>query len=176
MATRSEKAELVQTLARYLSESQLGIVTGFSGLGVGDVQALRRRLREVGAVIRVVKLTMARRAATEAGLAELAPYLEGQTALTLSGDDFVGAARVLRGFAREFPSVEIRGGVLHAEVVSAAQIERIALLPGLDELRGILVWSLEAPISGLVNTLDGLVPGLVFALQGRVEQLQQAEA
>ena len=176
MGTRSQKAELIETVAQRLRDAPLGIVTGFTGLSVRDMQVLRLRLREVGAVIRVVKITLARRAVSDAGFDALMPYLDGQTALTLSGDDLAGAARVLRGFAREFPSVEIRGGVLHGEKIEPAHIERMADLPGLDELRGILVWSLESPITGFVNTLDGLVPGLIFALQGRVQQLQNAEA
>ena len=172
MATRAAKAQIVSDLATRLKEAPLSIVAGFTGLGVGQMQDLRRRMRDAGATFRVVKITLARLAAHDAGLDDLHPHLQGQSSLTFSGEDVAAAARALRGFAVESSGVEVRAGVLEGEIIAADRVDRIAALTGMDQLYAELVWSIESPISGLVHTLDGLVPSLVYALQGRLEQLE----
>lgn len=175
MATRAQKAALVDALTDQLTSTPLSIVSGFSDLSVADQQTLRSQIRESGATLRVVKNTLAALAAERAGIQGLDALLNGQSAFTFSGEDIPGAARVLRDFSRQHPSVEIRGGTLNGEVLDGERVLRLASIPGREQLNAEVVWAIGAPISNLVHTLDGLISGLVYALQERVDQLQAAE-
>ncbi len=175
MATRAEKAVVVDALTDQLASAQLSIVSSFTNLSVTDQQVLRGQIRESGATLRVVKNTLAALAADRAGIQGLDALLNGQLALTFSGEDVPAAARVLRDFSRQHPTIEVRGGALNGEVLDGERVLRLASIPGREQLNAEVVWAIGAPISNLVHTLDGLISGLVFALQERVDQLQAAE-
>ncbi len=172
MATKAEKVELVDALSSALADAPLSIVAGYSELKVTDMQELRRQMRETGAKFRVVKNSLAILAARQSNAEHLEPFFHGQTAFAFSGEDVIGAARALRGFAVANPKMEIRGGVAGGQALDAERIGRLASLFGVEQLQSELVWSIESPISGLVHTLAGTIHGLVYALQERVEQLQ----
>ena len=174
MATRTEKAALVDQLTEQLKAAPISIVSGFKDLSVADQQVLRSRIREVNANFRVVKNSLAARAAADAGMAELGSLLAGQSAFTFSGDDVPAAARVLHEFSREYPALDIRGAMLDGVILESDGVIKLASIPGRDQLNAELVWVLASPISGFVHVLDGLIGGLVYALQGRVDQLQAA--
>lgn len=175
MATRAQKAVVVDALTDQLASAPLSIVSGFTDLSVAEQQALRAQTREAGATLRVIKNTLAALAADKAGIQGLDALLNGQSAFTFSGEDVPAAARVLRDFSQQHPTVEIRGGALNGEVLDGAQVLRLASIPGREQLNAEVVWAMGAPISNLVYTLDGLISGLVYALQERVDQLQAAE-
>ena len=175
MATRAQKAALVDALSDQLAAAPLSIVSGFANLSVADQQALRSQIREQGATLRVIKNSLAALAADQAGIQGLDALLAGQSAFTFSGEDVTAAARVLRDFSQQHPTVEIRGGALNGEVLDGDRVLRLAAIPGREQLNAEVVWAIGAPISNLVHTLDGLISGLVFALQERVDQLQAAE-
>ncbi len=172
MATKAEKAAKVEELTAAINEAPLSIVAGYTGLKVSDMQALRRQMREAGATFRVVKNSLAILAARAGNAGGLEPHFHGQAALTFSGEDIVAAARALRNFSAGYPSMEIRAGVAAGDVVDGDRVIRIAMLPGIDQLRAEFVWSIESPISGLVHTLEGVIQGLVYALQGCLDQMQ----
>ena len=112
MATRTEKAALVDELAEQLKAAPICIVSGFKDVSVADQQVLRSRMRDVNAKLRVVKNSLASRAATDAGMAELGSLLTGQSAFTFGSDDVPAAARVLHEFSSEHPTIDIRGAML----------------------------------------------------------------
>lgn len=175
VATRAEKAALVDALVDQLASAPLSIVSGFTDLSVTDQQALRTQIRETGSTLRVVKNSLAALAADRAEIRGLDALLNGQSAFTFSGEDVPAAARALRDFSLRHPTVEIRGGALNGEVLDGERVLRLASIPGREQLNAEVVWAIGAPISNLVHTLDGLIAGLVYALQERVDQLQAAE-
>ena len=175
MATRAQKAALVDALADQLSATPLSIVSGFTNLSVADQQSLRAQMRESGATVRVVKNSLAALAAERVGIQGLDTLFNGQSAFTFSGEDVAAAARVLRDFAQQHPTIDIRGGSLNGQVLDGDRVLRLASIPGREQLNAEVVWAMGAPISNLVHTLDGLISGLVYALQERVDQLQAAE-
>lgn len=174
MATRAEKAAVVDALTDQLAAAPLSIVSGFRNLSVADQQALRAQIRASGATIRVVKNSLAALAADKAGIRGMDELFSGQSAFTFSGEDVPAAARVLRDFSQQHPTVEIRGGALNGEVLDGDRVLRLASIPGREQLNAEVVWAMGAPIANLVHTLDGLISGLVYALQERVDQLQAA--
>lgn len=176
MATRTEKAALVEELAEQLKAAPICIVSGFKDVSVADQQVLRSRMRDVNAKLRVVKNSLASRAAADAGMAELGSLLAGQSAFTFGSDDVPAAARVLHEFSGEHPTIDIRGAMLDGALLESGGVIKLASIPGRDQLNAELVWALDSPISGFVHVLDGLIGGLVYALQGRVDQMQAADS
>jgi large subunit ribosomal protein L10 len=176
VATKSEKATLVDELSVLMKNASINIVSGYKDLSVADQQELRARIRETGATFRVVKNSLAIRAAANADMESLGPMLAGQSAFTFGSDDVPSAARALRDFSEGHPSLDIRGAMFEGQLLDSASVLKIAAIPGRDQLNAELVWSLDSPISGFVHVLDGLINGFVYALQGRVDQLGATEA
>jgi large subunit ribosomal protein L10 len=176
VATKSEKAALVDEISVLMKNASISIVSGYKDLSVADQQELRDRIRETGAIFRVVKNSLAMRAAGDAEMDGLGPMLVGQSAFTFGSEDVPSAARALRDFAVDHPSLDIRGAMFEGQVLDAMSVLRLASILGRDQLNAELVWTLDSPISGFVHVLDGLINGLVYALQGRVDQLGATEA
>lgn len=176
MATRAAKRETILELTAKLQAAPLSVVAGFTGLRVKDMETLRKAFLPSGSSVRVVKNTLVRRAAGEAGVEGFAALLAQQTLLAFSGGDPAATAKTLRGFSQRVTGLTIRGAVFEGRIIDARQVTRLATLPSRDQLRAELVWALNAPITGLVYTLDGILSSLVYALQGRLDQLTAAAA
>ncbi len=176
MPTRAQKAAVVEELTAQLQSAPISIVSGYRDLSVTEQQELRARIRGAGATFRVVKNSLAVRAASQVGAPGLGEFLNGQSALTFGGEDVPAAARALRDFAAAHPSVDIRGGVLDGELLNADRVLKLAAIMGREQLNAELVWAINAPIAGIVHALDSLISGLVYALQGRLDQLHEAGA
>ena len=171
VATKSEKAALVDEIAVLMKSASISIVSGYKDLSVADQQELSSRVRETGATFRVVKNSLAVRAAGDAEMDGLGQMLAGQSAFTFGSEDVPAAARALRDFSDDHPSLDIRGAMFEGQVLDSTSVLKLASIPGRDQLNAELVWTLDSPISGFVHVLDGLINGLVYALQGRVDQL-----
>jgi len=169
---RHEKEAVIDEVTESLRGSDTMFVSDYRGLTVAQLSELRAKLRESGARFRVVKNTLAGIAAERAGRTELAPLLSGPTAVTFCGDDPVAAAKVLAEFAKAHPQLELRGGLLEASLVDAEGVKTLASLPPRDTLIAQVVGTMAAPMSGLVTVLQGMVSGLVRAL----DQVAQKKA
>ncbi len=166
------KRENVADLADRIKRSTIAIATDFSGLSVNQVTELRRRLREAGVEYRVVKNRLAARAATEAGVEGFRELLEGVTGIVFGYGEPEAAAKAVDQYVRQTRSpLRIRNGIIAGEVLSAAQINAIAVLPSKQELFARLLAQLNAPAAGLVRVLNGPIRGLAIVLQRHAEQL-----
>lgn len=165
MSRRQEKQEQVNDLAGRFDRAVTAIFTDYRGLGVAEITELRRRLGRVGVEYRVVKNTLTRRAAREAGLVEIEPLLEGPTAIAFGYDDPVVPAQVLSGFARDHKELEFKGGLVEGRLLDRAQVQALADLPPLGELRAMLVRTLAAPIVSLAVVLNAPLQGLARGLE-----------
>lgn len=135
---RPEKVAVVADVSGRLQESTAAVLTEYRGLSVDELAQLRRQLREENAEYRVVKNTMTRRAAADAGLPIPDEMLTGPTALTLCAGDPIAAAKVLKRFADTHPSLVIKGGVMDGELLDAEQTRGLADLASREELLGKL--------------------------------------
>ena len=138
-----------------------------------EATELRSRLRNVDASLTVVKNTLAKRAAAEAGVEGLDVLLEGPTAIAFCRGDPVGPAKVMQGFIREKKKPVIRGGNLQRPVLRPPRW-RLATLPSREELIAKLVGGIAAPLYGLANVLTGPIRGLVVTLDQIREQKAKA--
>lgn len=142
---RSQKEELVSQVREMLSSAQSVVVTRQTGLTVSEVSDLRRKMREAGSELKVVKNTLARVAVKGTDVEGLAVYFEGPVALALSYESPVSAAKVVSQYARSNKKLEIVGGYLDGVVLDRQAVDALAKLPSLDELRARLVAVISTP-------------------------------
>lgn len=167
---RKDKEALVEEVAGLLADAEVMYVSDYRGLTVAQISELRGALRPSGARLRVLKNTLTRRAAAQAGREELLELLNGPTAVTFCGDDPVAPAKALIEFARKNDALEVRGGVLQGKPIDGADIKSLATLPPRDVLIGQVVGTMVAPISGFVTVLNATIGGLVRSLQQIADQ------
>jgi large subunit ribosomal protein L10 len=152
----SEKQQYVAALAERLKNSAAGVVVDYKGITVADDTALRKSLREAGVQYEVVKNTMLKLAAKEAGLEGLNSVLEGTTALATSAEDPIAAAKVLGEFAEKNKNFTIKAGFMDGEVIDAAKVTAVGKLPSKEQLVGQLLSVLVAPIRGMAVALNAI--------------------
>lgn len=172
----AEKTATVDRLARKMAQAEAIFLADFHGIDVASVTRLRRSLRGAGIEYEVVKNRLAKRAATDAGIEGLEPYLEGPTAMAFAQDDPVAPAKILQEFIDGGGSLTIKTGLVDGQVLTAEAVAQLARLPSREELIGQVVGSVQAPLYGLSAVLNGLLRGLVAALSAIADQRTEAEA
>jgi len=163
-AAREEKQKQVAELAEKLERAQAVILVDFRGLTVLQSSELRNRLRPHGVEFKVVKNTMARRAAQQVGLEGVDQVFEGPTAMAFAYHDPVAPARELTRFNRETGMPQIKGGILGGRFVDVDEVNRLATMPSRDELIGKVVGGFAAPLYGLAAVTSGLLRNLVYVV------------
>ena len=125
----------------------------YNGLTVKDAEALRRAVREAGAIMKVYKNTLMKRALADLDLASMDEILEGPSAFVFTTGDPVAAAKAVKDFAKGNPAVALKGGVMDGAFQDAAAAEAIAALPSKDQLLGQIACSLTGVASQLAIAL-----------------------
>lgn len=161
---RPEKVAKIAELKELLASSKCTVLVDFCGLTVAQDTELRRKMREAGVHYNVVKNTLLRIAAQEAGIEGLEPVLEHNTAIAVSPEDPVAVAKVVCDFAKANDKLKIKVGILDGKVISAEEVKAVAALPPKEVLIAKVLGSMQAPISGFVNVLQGTIRNVVYAL------------
>ena len=169
---KEKKQEAIDELEQSLTSATSMIVADYRGLGVSQLAALRRELREADASLIVAKNTLARIAAERAGVEGLLEFLSGPTAIAFCRADAAPVAKALAKAAKETDVLQIKGGVVDGAVLDASGIRTLATLPSRDQLHAQLVVALNGPIQGLASTLAAIPRGLVVAL----DQIEKQKA
>jgi large subunit ribosomal protein L10 len=172
---KADKERIVAELARELGEADALIVADYRGLTNKQLESLRDDLLEHGARFRIVKNTLTRLAAAQAGAESLLLMLEGPTAIAFieSGGDPAAVAKALAAKAKETNVLVLRGGVLEGKTLSGAEVDQLATLPPMDVLRGQLVGVVVAPLTQLVALVSAPVRDLVGLIDARIKQLEE---
>ena len=144
---RPDKVAVVDEVSQRLTDATATVLTEYRGLSVDDLAELRAKLRESDASYRVVKNTLTRLAARDAGFDIPDDLLVGPTAITFCAGDPVAAAKVLRAFSRQHPELVIKGGVLDGRLLDAAETTRLADLESREELLARLAGLMQAIIA-----------------------------
>jgi large subunit ribosomal protein L10 len=171
---KPEKVQAVAEIRTDLESTDAFILVDPRGLTVSEVSELRNRLREAGATLKVVKNTLAKIAASEAGVEGMADLLEGPTAITICRDDPINPAKVIQGFIREKKKLTVKGGYLQHKVLVAAEVDSLASMPSREELIAKVVGGIAGPLYGLANVLNGPLRGFAVALDQIRQQKEQA--
>lgn len=173
---RPEKAGKVAELKDLLSSSKGAVLVDYCGLTVAEDTELRSKMREAGVKYMVAKNTFIRIAAKEAGIEGLDAYLEHNTAVAFSPEDPVAPAKILNDFSKDHKALEIKAGILDGKVIALDEVKALAELPSREELLAKLVGSMQAPISGLVNVLQGTIRNFVYTLEAVRQKKEQESA
>jgi large subunit ribosomal protein L10 len=143
---RADKATAVADLTEHFRTSGATMLTEYRGLTVAQLTELRRSLGKT-ATYEVAKNTLAKRAATDAGIDGLDELFTGPTALTFVTGDVVEAAKGLRDFAKTHPRLVIKGGVFEGKAITAAEVTRLADLESREVLLAKLAGAMKANLS-----------------------------
>ena len=164
------KQEQVEALSAKLNKAVAGVVVDYRGITVADDTKLRKSLREAGDEYKVVKNTLLGRALKEAGIDGLDSVLEGTTAIALSSEDYVGAAKILCEYADKSKTFEVKAGFVDGKMIDAEGVKNLAKLPSKEVLLAQVLGGLNAPITGFATVLNGTMKGLVVALNAIAEK------
>lgn len=159
---RSEKEDLVKELNEKFSRVRTAIAVEFGKLNVSTVTNLRKKLRAGGVEYKVLKNTLAKRAAKGTPVEVIADQFEGQLALCLGYDDVVAPAKILTDFIKDLETIKVKTAVVEGKSVDAKGVAALAKMPGLPELRATLLGMINQPASKLVRTLAA--PGQQLAM------------
>jgi large subunit ribosomal protein L10 len=173
MPVRQKKVRQVDLLTDKLSKAKVAVLTDYRGLTVAQMEDLRSRLRTADVEFRVVKNTMARRAAAESGNEALESELKGPIAIAFGYDDLGTPAKLLADFVRTTRlKLDIVGGLVEGRVFGPEQIRQLADLPPREALLAQLLGTLQSPIAQLVGAVQAPVQELVGLLEARKNQLE----
>ena len=151
---RTEKQELIAELHQEFAASPHAVLVDFTGLDVPAVTEFRRKVKAAGSRYRVVKNSLALRAAKGTPLERLGDKLTGTTGIAYTQQDPVALAKVLVDFAKDHPALALKVGVVSgSQLLDAAGVKNLSTMPGLRELRGRLLGLLQTPASQLVRLL-----------------------
>jgi large subunit ribosomal protein L10 len=167
---RAEKQNLTKEYLTRLNASPFFIVVNYQGLKVGPITELRKRLGKAGAEIHVVKNSLFRLAAKEAGVADLNGSLTGQVAVITGQRDVSVAAKVVKTFNSEFDKLKISFGYLNNNRLESSDLIALADLPSIEVLRSKLMGLLQTPATQLVALLNTPASQLARVLQARVDK------
>jgi large subunit ribosomal protein L10 len=167
---RPEKVAVVDEVRARLSSANAALLTEYRGLGVGELARLRRSLREAGGEYKIYKNTLVRFAVRDLGLEGLETLLVGPTAIAFVETDAASVAKALRDFARTNPNLVVKGGLLGAKVLSAADAGALAELPSREQLLAQLAGAIAAPMQTFAGLLQALPRNFAYGLKALIDQ------
>jgi len=170
---RTEKEEVIGELHAKMAKARTAIVAEPRGLDVETVTALRKKLRDAKIEYRVVKNTLAARAAKGTPVEIVADKFVGPTAIVMSYDDVVAPAKLLVEFMKDRENFAIRGAVVEGKLVDAKGVQALAKMPGINELRASIAAVLNQPATMLARIIGTPAQQLARVLGARKEQLEK---
>jgi len=170
---RTEKEQVIGELHEKMAKAKAAILAEPKGLTVAVVTELRRKLREAKVDYRVVKNTLAARAAKGTSLEALADKFVGPTALVMSYDDVVTPAKLLADFMKDRENFAIRTAVIDGKVIDAKGVQALARMPGIKELRAQIAATIAQPATKLARVIGTPGQQLARVLGARREQLEK---
>jgi len=171
---RQEKIAVVDEITAKLNAADAVIITEYRGMSVGQLAALRRQLRPAGGEYKVYKNTLARFAAQNAGVSDLASLLAGPSGITFVQGDAAAVAKSLRDVSRTNPMLVLKGGIMGGRVISAKDVEALAELPSRDVLLAKFAGALQAPLVKTAGLLQAIPRNFAYGLKALIEQKEAA--
>jgi len=170
---RSEKAEVIEEVSAQVAQAGAIILAEYRGLEVGQITTLRKKARESGVYLRVLKNTLARRAVVGTPFEGLADKMVGPLIYGMSADP-VSPAKVLNEFAKGNDKLVLKAGAMANSVLDVNGVKALATMPSRDELLAKLMGTMQAPISQFVRTLNEVPTKFVRGLAAVRDQKQAA--
>ncbi|MCL5745363.1 MAG: 50S ribosomal protein L10 [Acidobacteria bacterium] len=170
MKRKSDKQKDVQALRRELDQAQHLFLTGFEKLTVAQDFELRKAIRAAGGRYKVIKNTLAEKAAEGTGAHDLFKGLRGMTSLAYTSSDPVALAKALTTYAKANPTFTFKAGMVEGRVIEIRSIQDLANLPSREEMLAKLLFLIQAPAQRVVTALNAVGRNLAVVLdQGTKE-------
>lgn len=173
--TKQQKQDRLDVLNAELRSATTLIVTGFNAMTVEQDLALRRALRGAGGRYRVIKNTLAARAAIGTAAAPVLTGLKGVHSIAYTSGDGVALAKALQQYAKDNPNLEVQSGVVEGAAISAAEVAQLALIPSKEELYSKLLFLIQAPAQRLAMVINAAGRNTAVVLDQAVQAKKFAE-
>ena len=164
LLTRAKKEQLVSEMSGQMEKSKAIVLVNYQGLKNKEIEDLKAKLSEEGIGFQIVKNSLFKIALQKAGITVDETLLDQPVAVVWGDIDEVTPAKLTVQFGKAAEKLEVLGGILNGQFVDFQVVNQLAALPGRDELYAKLVGSLNAPMSRLVNALQGNLRSLVYIL------------
>ncbi|MGA2838475.1 MAG: 50S ribosomal protein L10 [Acidimicrobiales bacterium] len=172
---RAEKVAVVNEVRERMEAADGAVLTEYRGLTVAELAQLRRELAAAGGDYKVYKNTLVRLAVVDTPREGVSELLTGPTAIAFVQGDVSAVAKALRDFSRANPNLVVKGGVVGASIMSAADIDILAELPSREALLAQFAGALSAPLQQLAGLVQALPRNLAYGLSALIDQ-RRAEA
>lgn len=150
-----DKKAVVAEVSAQVANAETIVVAEYRGVAVSDLTVLRRKARESGVYLRVLKNTLVRRAVADTPFADLAQHMVGPLIYSVSADP-VAAAKVLNDFAKTNDKLILKAGSYAGKVMNEAGVKELASIPSREELLAKLLGIMQAPVSGFAGAMAAL--------------------
>lgn len=168
--TKAKKTELLDQLTTEFQSANSAIVATFGKLTVAQDFELRKTIRGTGAKYRVVKNTLAERAAKGTKLEDAMKGLAGVTSVAYTSGDAVALAKALSKFTKDNPEVTVKAGVLDGKLLSIKEVEALATMPSKEEIYSKLLFLINAPAQRLVTVMNAVGRNLAVVIDQGVKE------
>ena len=169
---KSEKEEMIKDLSEKFARVKTAVVAEFSKVDVETVTKLRAKLRDGKVEYKVLKNTLAKRAAKGTVVEAIAEDFVGPIALAISYDDVIAPAKILSEFIKDMETIKVKSAVVDGKRIDANGVKALAKMPGLPELRAQLLGMLNQPAGKLVRTIAAPGSQLARVLQAHADKSQ----
>lgn len=163
--TREKKEKIIVDLDQKVQAMKSAVIVDYKGLKVKEIEELRNNLRKVGVTFNVSKNTLTKIALTKHGIEFSEGAFKKPVAVAFAMDDEVAPAKEIVLFAKKNEAIEIVGGILEKKYIDESMVRTLAALPTKEQLRGQVVSTIAAPLSGMMTVINGNLRGLVTALK-----------
>ncbi|MGG4606044.1 50S ribosomal protein L10 [Paenalcaligenes sp. Me131] len=170
---REEKAVVIEDVAAQVAQAQSIIIAEYRGLDVASVTVLRKKARESGVYLRVLKNTLVRRALVDTSFEDMSSQLVGPLMYAISADP-VAAAKVMSDFAKTNDALVIKGGAMPNSLLDVNGVKALATMPSREELLAKLLGTMQAPVTQFVRTLNEVPTKFARALAAVRDQKEAA--
>lgn len=167
---RPEKVATVEEIKGKLEGARAAVLTEYRGLTVSELADLRAALRAAEAEYKVYKNTLARRAAEEAGLADLVSLLEGPTAITFVKGDAVAAAKALRDYSRANAKLVVKGGILGTRVIEPNDVAALADIEPREVLLAKIAGGFQAPLVKAAGLFQAFTRNMAYGVKALIDK------
>jgi len=168
--TKAKKSELIDKLSTDLKQANNVIVGSFAKMKVSQDFELRKTVRGAGAKYKVVKNTLAERAAKGTPAEPVLKGLAGVTSIAITAGDPVALAKALAKYAKDNPEFTFKAGVVEGRVISIKEIEALATMPSKEEIYSKLLFLINAPAQRLVTAMNAVGRNLAVVVDQAVKE------
>jgi len=166
---RTQKETVVEEVGQIFSDSGVVVIGHYTGLTVAEMSEFRRRMREAGGGVRVVKNRLAKIALEGKPCAGMGKYLKGQTVLAYS-EDPVAAAKVVDKFVKDNKKFKVVGGAMGTDILDESGVKAVADMPSREELLSSIVGMIMSPAGNIVSAITAPASNLAAIAQTLAER------